>query len=224
MDKNEKLELLYKGQQEIYELYNNDIRDAIIFIESEYHKFPVPFLNEIRAAQDHLARCLSYPLEAADWEVYVSGQLKKAKGHYDRCLLDCYKYIWYRYGSHLSRTHLIPKIFGKLQDIDNGEFFKEYKRLHKLAKDSNKEARKTETKDKEEAKNLFRDAIGYLKQMDNLFEDNYDKISWSVRKGVLLKALYALGWIISFILMFIRNANPIKSVANYILGWFGINF
>lgn len=223
MDRNEQLGMLYKGQQEIYRLYDEDIRDAIIFIESEYHRFPVPFLNEIRAAQDHLARCVGYPLDNEDWETYVSGQLKKAKGHYDRCLLDCYKYIWYRYGSHLSRVHLVPKIFGKLQDIDNGEFYKEYKRLRKAAKDCNRKARKTETRDKEEAKNLFRDAIGYLKQMDDLFESNYDKISWSVRKGVLLKALYALGWIISGVYMFVRNADPIKSVANVVLGWFGIS-
>ena len=220
MDKNQRLELLYKGQQEIYNIYNNDIKDAIIFIESEYHKFPVPFLNEIRAAQDHFSRCLSYPLDNSDWNIYVTGQLKKAKGHYDRCLLDCYKYIWYRYGSHLSRTHFIPKVCGKLQDIDNGDFYKEYKRLQKLAKECNKKARKTETTDKAEAKKLFRDAIGYLKQMDNLFESNYDKISWSVRKGILLKALYALGWIISIIYMFIRNIDPIKSIVTYMLHLF----
>mgnify|MGYP006926044502 FL=1 len=75
MDKNQRLELLYKGQQEIYNIYNNDIKDAIIFIESEYHKFPVPFLNEIRAAQDHFSRCLSYPLDNSDWNIYVTGQL-----------------------------------------------------------------------------------------------------------------------------------------------------
>ena len=81
-------------------------------------------------------------------------------------------------------------------------------------------ARKTETTDKAEAKKLFRDAIGYLKQMDNLFESNYDKISWSVRKGILLKALYALGWIISIIYMFIRNIDPIKSIVTYMLHLF----
>lgn len=40
MDKNEKLELLYKGQQEIYELYNNDIRDAIIFYRIRVPQIP----------------------------------------------------------------------------------------------------------------------------------------------------------------------------------------
>lgn len=56
--------------------------------------------------------------------------------------------------------------------------------------------------------------------MDNLFESNYDKISWSVRKGILLKALYALGWIISIIYMFIRNIDPIKSIVTYMLHLF----
>lgn len=222
MEKDSKLELLYKGQQELYEIYSNDIRDAIIFIESEYHRFPVPFLNEIRAAQDHLSRCFSYSLDSPDWDVYINGQLGKAKGHYDRCLLDCYKYIWYRYGGHIARTHLIPKIFGKLQDIDNGEFYREYRQLYKQAKESNKNARKLETKDKEQAKALFRNAIGYLKQMDDLFEANYDKISWSVRKGILLKALYALGWIISIVSIVIGNIPCIKSTIHNVLNWFGL--
>ena len=222
MEENSKLELLYKGQQRIYEMYSNDIRDAIIFIESEYHKFPVPFLNEIRAAQDHLSRCFQHPLNSLDWEVYIEGQLGKAKSPYDRCLLDCYKYIWYRYGGHIARTHLVPKIFGKLQDIDNGEFYRKYKQLHKQAKECNKAARKIETKDKEQAKVLFRDAIGCLKQMDDLFETNYDKISWSVRKGILLKALYALGWIISIVGIIIRNIPFIKSTISNVLSWFGL--
>lgn len=89
----QKLLLLYKKQQEIYTVYDKDIRKAIVFIESEYHKFPVPFLNEIRAAQDHLARCYSYPLDKEDWESYVTRQMDKAKGHYDRCLLDGYIYL-----------------------------------------------------------------------------------------------------------------------------------
>lgn len=69
---------------------------------------------------------------------------------------------------------------------------------------------------------LFRDAIGCLKQMDDLFEANYDKISWSVRKGILLKALYALGWIISIVGIIIRNIPFIKSTISNVLSWFGL--
>jgi len=204
-----KLNIFYQKQKEIYDIYNNDIRDAIIFIESSYHVFPVPFLNEIRAAQDHLARCIDYPLDDKNWEEYICDQIQKAKGHYNRCLLDCYKYIWYRYGQRLYWSHLIPKCLGKLHDIDNGNFYKKYKQLHNEAKNKNHEARKLERTDKERAKDLFKDAIGCLKQMDDLFEENYDKISWSVAKGFAWRLIWATGWIISAIYFFVRNSDPI---------------
>lgn len=209
-----KLELLHEQQQKVFALYNADIRDAIIFIESEYHKFPVPFLNEIRAAQDHMARCFAYPQENEDWEVFVTGQMNKAMGHYNRCLLDAYKYIWYRYGRKLYWSLLIPKCFGKLRDIDNGEFYQEYLRLRKEAKDNNNKARKIETTDKERAKDLFRDAIGNLKQIEDLFETNYGKIGWSVAKGFVWRVIWATGWIISAIYFFFRNYDPIMSFIN----------
>lgn len=207
-----RLLLLYNKQKEIYSIYNNDIRDAIIFIESSYHRFPVPFLNEIRAAQDHIARCITYPIDKDDWERYVDNQFSKAKGHYDRCLLDCYKYIWYRYGRHLYWSHLVAKCFGKLRDIDNGEFYKKYKKLYRDAKDFNKQARDFERSDKEKSKDLYQDAIGNLKQMDNLFEDNYDKIGWSVAKGFAWRLIWATGWIISGIYFCARHWDPIEKL------------
>ncbi len=216
----DRLRTLYQQQLEIFEIYNSDIRKAIVFIESSYHKFPVPFLNEIRAAQDHIARCVSYPLDSDDWDEYVSGQMDKARGHYTRCLLDCYKFIWYRYGRRLYWAHLVPKCFGKLRDIDNGEFYKEYRRLYRLAKDFNEKAREFERTDKERAKELYQDAIGSLKQMDNLFEDNYDKIGWSVTKGILWKGVLSIGWIISAIYFFVRNSDPIAKILGGIISFF----
>lgn len=131
-------------------------------------------------------------------------------------------YIWYRYGSHLSRIHLVPKCLGKLRDIDNGDFYQEYKQLRQKAKECNRQAREQETKDKEKAKELFRDAIGYLKQIDDLFENNYDKIGWSVAKGLIMRFVWALGWIISACYFFVRNRDPFKSMLNVVLGWFGL--
>lgn len=84
---------LYNKQRELYTFYNERIRWVIVFIESRYKKFPVPLLNEIRAAQDHITRCFE-PDKANDCE-YITSQINMAKGHYMRCLLDGYKYIWY---------------------------------------------------------------------------------------------------------------------------------
>ena len=48
---------LYNKQRDLYTFYNDRVRWVIVFIELRYKKFPVPLLNEIRAAQDHVTRC-----------------------------------------------------------------------------------------------------------------------------------------------------------------------
>lgn len=48
---------LYSKQKDLYTFYNDRVRWVIVFIELRYKKFPVPLLNEIRAAQDHVTRC-----------------------------------------------------------------------------------------------------------------------------------------------------------------------
>lgn len=42
---------LYNKQKNLYTFYNDRVRWVIVFIELRYKKFPVPLLNEIRAAQ-----------------------------------------------------------------------------------------------------------------------------------------------------------------------------
>ena len=186
---------LYNKQRNLYTFYNDRVRWVIVFIELRYKKFPVPLLNEIRAAQDHVTRC--YEPDKSDNREYVESQIEMAQGHYMRCLLDGYKYIWYHFGADIKRKYFLARILGKLSDINNGDFVVEMQNLFLRAKKDNEQARLMETKDKKMAIDLFEKSIGALVKLDELYDDNESDIRWSVRKGMAMKAIYYLGWIIA---------------------------
>ena len=186
---------LYNKQRNLYTFYNDRVRWVIVFIELRYKKFPVPLLNEIRAAQDHVTRC--YEPDKSDNREYVESQIEMAQGHYMRCLLDGYKYIWYHFGADIKRKYFLARILGKLSDINNGDFVVEMQNLFRRAKKDNEQARLMETKDKKMAIDLFEKSIGALVKLDELYDDNESAIRWSVRKGMAMKAIYYLGWIIA---------------------------
>lgn len=186
---------LYNKQRNLYTFYNDRVRWVIVFIELRYKKFPVPLLNEIRAAQEHVTRC--YEPDKSDNREYVESQIEMAQGHYMRCLLDGYKYIWYHFGADIKRKYFLARILGKLSDINNGDFVVEMQNLFRRAKKDNEQARLMETKDKKMAIDLFEKSIGALVKLDELYDDNESAIRWSVRKGMAMKAIYYLGWIIA---------------------------
>ena len=88
-------------------------------IEVRYEKFPSPIFNEIRAFNDHIARC--HREDISDLE--IEDELKKAKGHIERIILDCYKFL------NVELHRKVIKQFDKrtrgidLGVINNGEFF-----------------------------------------------------------------------------------------------------
>lgn len=202
---------LYNKQRDLYTFYNDRVRWVIVFIELRYKKFPVPLLNEIRAAQDHVTRC--FEGDKAGNRGYVESQIEMAQGHYMRCLLDGYKYIWYHFGADIKRKYFLARIFGKLSDINNGDFVVEMQNLFRRAKKDNEQARLMETKDKEMAIDLFEKSIGALVKLDELYENNESAIRWSVRKGMAMKAIYYLGWIIALGFTIARYWDTLK---NYI--------
>lgn len=198
---------LYTCQRDLYAFYNDRIRWVIVFIELQYKKFPVPLLNEIRAAQDHVARC--FEQDNASNGDYVGKQLSMARGHYMRCLLDGYKYIWYHFGADIKKKYFLARLLGKLSDINNGEFSKEMQMLFRQAKKDNERARLLETKDKEASIDLYEKSIGALVKLDDLYEDNITAIQWSIRKGMAMKAVYYSGWIIFLAFTIVRYWNVV---------------
>ncbi len=202
---------LHDQQENVYKLYNERLRWVISFIESKFKRFPVPLLNEIRAAQDHISRCYDKSIPGYNEPKYIKRQMNAAKNHYLRCLLDGYKYIWFHFGAQITRKYFWAKLLGNLSDINNGDFIETLTGLNKAAKKFNWEARMSESTNKSKAIDFYEKAIHCLIDIDDLYEDNIKAISWSIRKGMVLKALAALGWIISLLLTIIQYWDSITN-------------
>lgn len=199
-------QLLQERQQEIYQFYNSQVRPAIILTETIFKKFPVPVLNEIRNAQDHLARCFDDSIPNSNTTDFIEEQIAQVKGHWLRALLDCYKYIWYHLGAKVGKKYFWAKLFGfgKLSDINNGEFIETYHLLRKQAKQNYKSARETESINKEQSLDFYEKATSALIDLDELYDNNARSLTWAITKGLVLKALAALGWIISAIFTIVK--------------------
>lgn len=206
--------LLYKRQESLYSFYNDRLRWVIIFIESRYRQFPVPILNEIRAVQDHVARC--YDKDIQGDETFINEQIRAAQGHYIRCLLDGYKYIWYQYGPEVKKKFFWAKLLGDLHSIDNGEFAKRMNSLRIEAKKLNFKAREMESKDKDVSLDLYEKSIGKLIELDDLYESHAGEIGWSVRKGLTMKVIAGLGWLIALAFTIHKNWGTIIEILKYI--------
>lgn len=202
--------LLYEKQKEVYSFYNDRLRWVIIFIESRYKKFPVPILNEIRAVQDHVARC--FEDENSDNEEFIAEQFRAVKGHYLRCLLDGYKYIWYQYSPEVKKKYFWAKILGDLHSIDNGDFVNNMSRLRKEAKHLNFEARRIESKDKNASLDLYEKSIGKVVELEDLYDSHAGEIGWSVRKGLAMKVIAGLGWFIALGFAIHRNWDLVRNL------------
>lgn len=90
--------------EELFEEYGSVLAPRIVEYEVEQCEFPVEVLNEIRAIYAHL-----YRASVASNESDITGNVKKAKSHSKRAVLDCYKYLCVTYDN---RFHEFFKKFG----------------------------------------------------------------------------------------------------------------
>lgn len=136
---------------QLYNRYNNDVKLLIGAVEAKTESFPIQIWNEIRAFNDHIARC--YLPEATD--AFIAAQIKSADGHLLRIILDCYKVLniamHRKYVSWFKITHF----FVRLESVNDGRFLVEYERLVYVAGNYKKEAKVIESKNKDLALEKF---------------------------------------------------------------------
>lgn len=119
---------------EIYSQYLNVICPFIVALETDDTEFPIEILNEIRALTTHMAR---YQLATDDPAKQVEN-VKLAKRHIKRAILDCFKYSCLSIGlKHRSLRDDYKS--ADLHLIDNGSFLsklveKEHDAREKLLK------------------------------------------------------------------------------------------
>ncbi len=147
---------------ECYIEYCEVIKPLIARIEAQSEKIPLPLFNEIRAFNDHIARCyFNHPSDQ-----YIEEQINKASRNIVRMTLDCFKCLivimFQKIEQFEKRTKNID-----LTVIDNGIFFPEYSRKKVEAATAVNKAKLIEANDInksltefERACNIFRDSRG----------------------------------------------------------------
>lgn len=171
-----------KAVKEIYQDYQRNVKPLIYYVERKYHRFPKSLLNEIRDVFDHLSRCyctdIELGIEDTDKEKYINDNIEKAENHFTRIKLDAYKYVndfkerdfkkWKRKYSKYD-----------LQNIDNGVFWENILQLEELGEELFSLAKAKESKNIEEAYELFVKST-----------EKYDEIEDLIRKKqkLILKA------------------------------------
>lgn len=144
--------IFFDRLQPLYHDYNTIVKPLIAEIEVRFEEFPVNIFNEIRAFNDHVARCYIRP----DDESLIDSQIRKATGHIERLILDCYKFL------NVSLYDSVIKKFDKeykgvdLSTINNGEFLIQHKKLSREIVQNLKEAKSKEIQeDKSESIALY---------------------------------------------------------------------
>lgn len=176
----------------IYSNYNAILKPLIADIEARYEKFPPALFNEIRALHDHIARCF---LQIDDSE-FISKELMKAEGHFNRSLLDCYKYLNVYFHDFLKS---FEKRSGQecLMAINNGEFLGQYRCHVDKAVAYVRRAKKSEGLDKELAVRDFQLAYNSYSEAERIIVENYTNILWSRAKMVGKRGWKAVLWLFS---------------------------
>ena len=164
--------------KELYGVYNGTIKLLIAKIEAKSQKFPIEIFNEIRAFNDHVARCYLPPEAGVDHDV----ELKKAETHIIRITLDCYKFLnvifFDDFDKFLSKDGRIINY----SDIESGKFIKEVSLLKAKAEKFSEEARTQESINKGQALGYWQEMhIAYSKAFKYI-EDNHDNILWAKSK------------------------------------------
>lgn len=136
-----------------YQQYCGVIKPLIAQIEATSEKIPLQLFNEIRAFNDHIARCFYQN----PTEVYIAEQIQKAERHIVRMTLDCFKCLnviqYQRIELFEQQTSQID-----LTVIDNGIFYPEYSRLKVEAAQLVRNAKQQEATDTLQALDLYQQA------------------------------------------------------------------
>ena len=180
----------------LYRTYNEVIKPLIAEIEVRYEKFPTPIFNEIRAFNDHVARCHRENISNLDIET----ELRKAKGHIERIILDCYKFL------NVALHQNVIKRFDKrtkgvdLGTINNGTFFAFYSETKRLINSHLKEAKLLEVQDKEKSLNEYEFVYNKFSELETFLSDNERHICWARAKYYSSKISKLIGWLLAAII------------------------
>lgn len=160
-------EVLQSKLSDVYRSYSDVIKLLIADIEARYEEFPPAVFNEIRALHDHIARCYSEGVT----DDQIEDNIKKAEGHINRLILDCFKYLI------LFLSDKVKRFEKQYQNIDlstiqDGDFYIQYKKLSREAVLTVRDAKTIEGTNKIEALSKFEKAYNIYYDLETLLYEN----------------------------------------------------
>jgi len=185
----------------LYRTYIEVIKPLLAEIEIRYQKFPIPILNEIRAFNDHIARCHREDISSAN----IDKEIKKAEGHIYRIILDCYKFLNVAF-----HENLIEKFDKRTRGVDlnavnNGQFSASYFETRKFIISHLKKAKFLEAMDKDESLKEYEIVYNKFSELETFLSENERHICWAKARYFSNKIIKAIWWLVAIIFGYILS-------------------
>ena len=174
---------------------------ADIEVRSKNNKVPINCLNEVRALNDHIARCFRNEID----EKNISIELGKAEGHLKRLIFDCFKQL---------NVFLYDKIEAKENKFysslwlewDEGNFWNSYLSAKTNARIASIEAKKKETIDQEYSMKKYEEAYCNYCNVESLLNKKHKLLWVSFFYKHATQAISGWNWFITTLLLSIIAA------------------
>jgi len=184
-----------------YVSYCSVIKPLIAQIEARSEKLPLQLFNEIRAFNDHIARCFYNSPSGS----YITEQTDKAQRHITRLTLDCFKclnvILFQQIELFDRQTRNID-----LTVIDNGQFYPGYSHKRIQAARLVEKAKMKEHIDIVESLNLYQEAFNLYDALVDDINAISEKVKWAKARFYIRKTAAIVGWAVSVIASAIISA------------------
>ena len=180
---------------ELYNTYNEVIKPLIALYEAREEVFPIPLFNEIRAFNDHVARC--YIISFSDDQ--INDELGRAERHINRIILDCYKYLNVSFHNEIMSFEKRTKHVD-LTVLDNGLFYPKFLELRKNAVNLIRKAKRNESIKLNDSFSDYQDAYNVYSELSDLINSRRIEVNWARVKFSGIKLLKIIAWILSAII------------------------
>lgn len=187
--------------EDCYVRYCAVIKPLIANIESLSEKIPLPLFNEIRAFNDHIARCFYLAPE----EDFIKEQITKAQRHIERITLDCFKCLNVILYNRIELFERQTKNVD-LTVIDNGEFFPEYSKLKINAANLVRLAKLEEARSSDQALDFYQDSYNVYTRLVEKIESVSEKVKWAKVRFSSKRIITIIAWILSVVISAILSA------------------
>ncbi len=188
---------------DLYTTYRETIKPLLATYEVREEEFPSPVYNEIRAFNDHIAKCYMNDISPEN----ISEEIKMSKRHIKRIVYDLFKFLIYSIDKSIVLFEKQTKNID-ITIINNGDFFHKYKCLRKKSTLATKLAKSTEARSEvsdrvnELAFIKFEEAYNTYSELEDWIDEHISEIV-SVRRRFRVKRY---SWIIPLVLSAIVSA------------------